>query len=337
MSSETVQTAGAKLPEHNRTGVNFRAPMPRPKVNGIVIDFHCHLLAASHGKAWFEAADHYGINKFLTMSPLEEAVRIQRDWPDRVGFIAVPRWFDEPPNYVDDWLRRIEMFYNIGSRIAKFHMAPATMQRRGWRLDSKELRPLLQEVVSRKMAIMTHVGDPDTWYCSKYTDCGKYGARDAHYDMWEGVMQEYFDIPWIGAHLGGNPENLPRLQRLLDKFPNLMLDCSATRWMVREVSSRREEAREFFIRNEDRILFGSDQVSMDDRGFDFLASRFWAHRKLWETAFIGQSPIYDPDLPEDAQPILRGLALPDTTLQKMYHDNPIRFLAKVGMSFEGWG
>jgi hypothetical protein len=137
--------------------------------------------------------------------------------------------------------------------------------------------------------------------------------------------------------MGGNPENFGRLQRLLDRFPNLMLDCSATRWMVREISARRDEAREFIIRNEDRILFGSDQVSTDERGFDFLSSRFWAHRKLWETAYIGPSPIFDPDLPEDQQPILRGLALPDQTLQKMYHDNPIQFLAKLGVSFEGWG
>jgi predicted TIM-barrel fold metal-dependent hydrolase len=311
--------------------------MPRPKVNGIVIDFHCHLLGARHARVWFESAAHYGIHAFVTQTPLEEAVGLQRDWPGRLHFIAIPKWHDTSPNYVDDWLRRIEMFHNIGSRIVKFHMAPATMQRRGWRLDSRELTPVFREIAARKMAIMTHVGDPDTWYCSKYADCGKYGARDAHYEMWEAVLVEYPNTPWIGAHMGGNPENLARLQRMLDKFSNLVLDCSATRWMVREISARREEAREFFIRNEDRILFGTDQVSGDDRGFDFLASRFWAHRKLWETAHIGPSPIFDPDLPEDQQPTLRGLALPDQTIQKIYHDNGIKFLAKVGATFEGWG
>ena len=107
-----------------------------------------------------------------------------------------------------------------------------------------------------------------------------------------------------------------------------MLDCSATRWMAREVSNRRDAAREFFIRNQDRILFGSDQVSGDDRKFDFLASRWWTHRKLWETAFIGPAPIIDPDLPESEQPTLRGLALPDGVLQKIYHDNAVRFLAR---------
>jgi hypothetical protein len=100
--------------------------------------------------------------------------------------------------------------------------------------------------------------------------------------------------------------------------------------MVREISARRDEAREFFIRNDDRILFGSDQVSGDDRPFDFLAGRYWCHRKLWETGYIGPSPILDPDLSEDRQPTMRGLALPDATLQKMYHDNAVKVLAQVG-------
>ena len=39
-------------PNHyNQTGFNFRAPMPRPKVRGTVVDFHCHLLANRHAPA----------------------------------------------------------------------------------------------------------------------------------------------------------------------------------------------------------------------------------------------------------------------------------------------
>ncbi len=304
--------------------------MPRPKVRGPVIDFHTHLLAARHGKVWFEAARHYGIDRFVSMTPLEEALGLARDFPGRIHFIVIPKWADPAPDWIDDWLRRLESFYNLGSRIVKFHQAPSTMQKRG-RLDSPLYKPIFREIVARKMAVMTHVGDPDTWYCARYADCGKFGARNDHYAMWEAVMGEYPDLPWVGAHMGGNPENLPRLQRLLDKFPNLSLDCSATRWMVREISLRRDEAREFFIRNADRIIFGTDQVSGDDRGFDFLASRFWAQRKLWETAYIGPSPILDPDLPQDQQPHLRGLALPDETIQKMYHDNAVQFLARVGV------
>lgn len=322
-----------KIPDFNRTGLNFHLPMPRPKVNGLVIDFHCHLLANRHAPVWFETAHHFGIDCFVTMCQLEEAVGLQRNYPGRLHFIAVPRWFDPPPNFVDDWMRRIDGFYNLGSRIAKFHMAPGTMAGHHWRLDSPTLRPLLREITGRGMAIMTHVGDPELWYNGKYADHNKYGTREEHYQMWESVMNEYPNTPWVGAHLGGNPENFARLQRLLDTYPNLSFDCSATRWMVREVSNHRDQAREFFIRNAGRIFFGSDQVSGDDRGFDFLASRFWAHRKLWETAYIGPTPILDPDLPQDQQPTLRGLALPDQVLQNIYHDNPTRFLSHLGLHF----
>ena len=39
-----------------------------------------------------------------------------------------------------DFLRRLESFYNLGSRIIKFHMAPQTMASRNWRLDSPQMR-----------------------------------------------------------------------------------------------------------------------------------------------------------------------------------------------------
>ncbi|HZZ43199.1 MAG TPA: amidohydrolase family protein [Tepidisphaeraceae bacterium] len=314
--------------------MDYRAPMPRPKVRGVTIDFHCHLFAARHAPDWFAAADHYGLDCFVTMTPLEEATVLQREHGDRVQFIAVPKWQEFN---VDDWLRRIEAFYNMGSRIIKIHAAPQTMAARGYTLESPEIQRVLKEAVDRKMVIMTHLGDPDTWYESKYTDHAKFGTRDEHYRMWERVLEQFRGHPWVGAHLGGNPENLTRLQHLLDTYPDLMLDISATRWMVREVSLRRDAAREFVIRNQSRLIFGSDQVSGDDRGFDFLASRFWAHRKLWETAYIGPTPIYDPDVPADKQPILRGLALPDQTIQRLYHDNAIELLAKANMSFPGWG
>jgi hypothetical protein len=310
--------APAKSSEYNRLNLDFHTPMPRPKVRGLVIDAHTHLIAARHGKIWFETAKHFGIDAFVTMAPLEEALGLQRDYPEKIQFIVIPAW--QNPS-IDDWLRRLEMFYN------------GTMAMRHIRLDSPALRPVLKEAAARGMILMSHVGDPDTWYSGKYADTAKYGSRDEHYAMWEGILQEYKEHPWLGAHMGGNPENLPRLQDLLDRFPNLYLDNSATRWMVRELSARRDAAREFVIRNSDRILFGTDQVSGDDRGFDFLASRFWAHRKLWETAYNGPSPIYDPDLKENEQPVLRGLALPDEIIQKLYHDNAVKLLGRVGVRF----
>lgn len=322
------------MSEHNRLSLDYRRPMPRPKVRGTVIDFHCHLLAARHAAAWFEAADHFGIDTFLSMSPLEEALAIQRFAGPRVHFIAIPRWNETSPDWREQWLRRIEGFHNLGSRMLKLHLAPQSLRRMGRTLDDPQLRRILQEAVDRGMIVMTHVGDPEAWYRGRYADASTWGRRDEHYAAWERALADHRDHPWVGAHLGGNPEDLPRLQRMLDTYPNLMLDLSATKWIVREVSARRDAAREFILRNVDRLLWGSDQVSGDDRGFDFYASRFWCHRKLWETAYVGQSPIADPDAPDGQPPQLRGLALPDETLQKLYRDNAIALLRRVGVELE---
>jgi predicted TIM-barrel fold metal-dependent hydrolase len=337
MSDALPAQAAPKLPEHNLLGLDYRRPIPRPKVRGPVIDAHIHLSAARHGKLWFEAADHYGLDCFLTMTPLEEALSLYRDWPHRLSFIVIPKWHDWGPGFIDNWLRRIEAFYNIGSRIVKFWFAPPAWGDRGWRLDSAMFRSLFKEAVARRMAIMTHIGDPDAWYRTRYGDSARYGTRLDHYRMWENVMGEWGrDVPWLAAHMAGHPEDLGHLQRLLDRWPRLRMDCSATKWVLRELCAQRDAARDFFIRNQDRILFGTDLVTADGRDFDFLASRFWAHRKLWETARIGPSPICDPEAPADAQPQMRGLALPDEVLQKLYHDNAAKMLAEVGAGFAGW-
>jgi len=54
---------------------------------------------------------------------------------------------------------------------------------------------------------------------------------------------------------------------------------------------------------------------------------------LWDTAYQGPCPILDPDLPAENQPTMRGLALPDDVLQKFYHDNAVKLLARVGVGF----
>ena len=327
MSVQSVTTS-----EYNRIGLDYHQPLPRPKVRGKVIDFHCHLVAARHARTWFAAADHFGIDLFVNMMPLEEALTLSRDYGNRLLFIAVPSWQQVVGDPIDDYLRRIEAFYNLGCRIVKFHCAPESMARRGWTLDSPRLRPVLAEVAARKMGIMTHVGDPDTWYAGRYSDTTRYGTRAQHYQMWENVLAQHPNTPWIGAHMCGHPEDLRQLQTLLDKYPHLRLDCSATKWIARSLSVNRDASREFFLHNQDRIIFGSDQVSADDRNYDFYASRFWVQRKMWETAYQGPSPIQDNDFPADSQPTLRGLALPDQALQKLYHDNAVRYLQAVGVN-----
>ncbi|HQY87994.1 MAG TPA: amidohydrolase family protein [Tepidisphaeraceae bacterium] len=325
-------TDPAKLPEYNQTFVNFRQPWPRAPVNGTVIDGHVHLLGSRHAESWFEAADHFGIDNFVSQTPLEEVLTLSRRWGHRLQFVAVPNWMKlGEPNRIDDWMRRLDAFANIGSKIAKAHLAPGTIKRTKLTIDGEEMSKIFRAMRDRGMIIMTHVGDPQLWYDGKYKDDAEYGTRADHYRLWSQRLEEHRGWPWLAAHLGGWPEGLNDMQGMLDRFPDLILDLSATKWIVRELSVQRDQAREFIMRNQDRLIWGSDQVSTDNRDFDFYASRWWCHRKLFETAWRGPSPILDPDATSERPSKIDGLALPTTVLQKLYHDNVQRLFSRVGV------
>jgi len=321
-------------PDFNQNHLDLLAGMPRPSVRGKMIDFHCHLLQARHGENWFKAADLYGIDVFANMTPLEGAPELKEKYGQRLLFIAVPTWQHQVQDHIEDFLARLEAFYQLGARIVKFHFAPQSIQRRGMPIDSAPVARVFEAARSRGMGFMSHVGDPDAWYATRYADASVYGTRELHYRQWENVLERYRGTPWIGAHLGGHPEDLDHLQRLLDTYPDLRLDCSATKWIARCVSAQPQKARDFFIRNQDRILFGSDQVSGDERSTEFFASRFWVQRMLWETDYAGESPIRDADIPGGVAK-LHGLALPPEVLQKLYHDNAVNYLRAIGVE-TGW-
>jgi hypothetical protein len=117
------------------------------------------------------------------------------------------------------------------------------------------------------------------------------------------------------------------LQSLLDRHANLLLDSSATKWIVREVARTPERVRAFIIRNSERILFGSDVVVDDKLDFEHYASRYWCQRTMWETPDRGESPIEDPDA--ENPPRLAGLDLPVDVLARLYHENAERIRAQI--------
>jgi predicted TIM-barrel fold metal-dependent hydrolase len=173
--------------------------------------------------------------------------------------------------------------------------------------------------------------DPDVWFQTVYADRDKYGSKSDQYVGLERMLELFPDLTWIGAHMGGDPEHPDHLEALLERYPHLYLDTSATKWQVREVSARRDAVRSLVCRHPDRFLFGSDLVTRHHLPREHYVSRYWAQRTLWESDWEGESPIADPDYRpgpgEPATPPLVGLELPADVLRRVYHDNAARLLA----------
>ncbi|MFN3166876.1 MAG: amidohydrolase family protein [Phycisphaeraceae bacterium] len=346
----------------NRLGLDYAEEARCFGYAGPIIDIHTHVSSPRAAEVFLDVCDAYGVERCWTMTGLDNVQPIRDSLPHdrrgRIQFICVPDYNkrDLPNTFTTDWLKDIEAFYALGSRIIKFWAAP-----RGRDFAPGPDNALLLDSPIRlqgfKLAydlgyrvFMTHVGDPDTWFQTAYADASKYGTKADQFKPLERLLDQYDDVTWIGAHMGGNPEDLDWLHDFLARHPNYVVDTSATKWQVRELSKTPTRLRAFVEANPGRVLFGSDIVAgpmnsgpnpddpAADHGFDLYASRYWALRTLWETGYQGPSPIVDPDLhkvdpsvDEKATAALHGAALPVSLLKDVYHTNAAKITAGMAL------
>lgn len=304
----------------------------------------------------------FGVSRWLSQTRRRDAPAVREVFGDAVHFVAVVDWGnpDRARAWREGFLEEMMIWHReFGSRVVKFWAAPRLWEIVGG--DPRDVVPLDSPWRVRAaglardlgMMIMTHVGDPDTWFRTRYADTDRFGRKADAYLALERMLDR-FPLPWIAAHMGGSPEDLDFLDGLLERHPNLYLDTSATKWVVRELSKHpRPRVREFFARWRGRVLFGSDVVvledhvapqnrfpgtrppaadlaSNEDEAFDLYASRYYALRLLLETEHEGESPIADPDLAmiEPARfgpmsaPRLQGVGLDADLLRTLYRDAP---------------
>jgi len=293
-----------------------------------IIDAHAHINGERAAQVYKRVCDLYGIEKVYSQTQLSQADAVRAVMGDRISFVAIPEYMHEDRQWAhtEGFLENLDHWHARGARMVKFWGAPRLrdyVETMG--LAPEEIVPfdsewklrIAEKAKSLGMMLMVHCADPDTWFKTMYADSSRYGTKASQYESLERLM-EHTGMPCMAAHMGGWPEDLGFLSGLLDRHPKLILDTSATKWMIRELSRHdSDELRAFLDRYRGRILFGSDIVTSDDHltatdpdnpafgnqlassereAFELYASRYWALRTMYETGYRGESNIADPDL-----------------------------------------
>lgn len=323
-----------------------------------IIDAHAHINGERAAEVYRRVCDLYGIERVYSQTQLAQADAVRSVMGDRISFVAIPEYMhkDKLWAFTEGFVENLDAWYARGARMVKFWGAPRLRdyvealdvdpdELIGF--DSKWRLKVAERAAELGMMLMVHVADPDTWFQTMYKDSTRYGTKRSQYESLERLL-DHTGMPCLAAHMGGWPEDLGFLDGLLERHPKLILDTSATKWMVREISKHpREEWVAFLRKHAGRILFGSDIVTSDehltatdpdspsfgnqlanseDEAFDLYASRYWALRTKYETHYDGESNIADPDLhmvaPERYtkmdSPRLRGFALEKADLEMLY-------------------
>jgi predicted TIM-barrel fold metal-dependent hydrolase len=110
--------------------------------------------------------------------------------------------------------------------------------------------------------------------------------------------------------------DLGRLGRHLDEFPNVYTETAA---IIAELGRQPNFAKEFFIKYQDRLLFGKDT---------YRPSEYYTYFRVLES----NDEYFDYFRKRHAFWKMYGLNLPDSVLEKVYYKNALKIIPGIDKS-----
>jgi hypothetical protein len=320
------------------------------------IDSHVHL---STGNGFFE--EQAQKDKFLLITlnvdhsdsvsvshQYEMALESVNQHPGRV-FYGATFYFDTAGWGTNSWSRKVishlshdisggavsvKLWKNIGmterDKNGKFIMVDDTL-----------LKPVIDFIISKNMPVTGHLGEPrNCWLPLKemtVSSDSSYFAENPKYHMFlhpeypsyedqinarDHLLELHPDLIFIGCHLGSLEWNVDELGKRLDKYPNMAVDMSARICHLQYQSSKdRKRVRDFCIKYQDRLLYGTDLSDNDSNDRGKLSS--WVHDTwLDDWKYFTSDEIMTSDKFRGA---FSGLKLPKEVINKIYSRNAIKW------------
>ncbi len=198
--------------------------------------------------------------------------------------------------------------------------------------DDPRFDPVWRRAGELGVPVLIHTGDPHQFWLPHDRHNERWlelkevpgRARPAdRYPPWEQIMAEQHNVfrrhpgtTFIDAHLGWLGGDLARLGRLLDELPNVYTEIGA---VLAELGRQPRNARAWFLRYQDRVLFGKDAYEPEE---------YHSYFRVLET----EDEYFDYYRKRHAFWKMYGLGLPDEVLKKLYYKNALRIIPGVDAS-----
>jgi len=199
-------------------------------------------------------------------------------------------------------------------------------------IDDPRFDPVFETCARLKIPVLIHTADPKQFwepvdkYNERWYELNEIPGRrrdPARNASWDELIAEQHNLfrrhkktIFIDAHLGWLGGDLARLGRLLDECPNVYTEIGA---VLAELGRQPRFAREWFIRYQDRVLFGKDTWNPVE---------YHTYFRVLETA-DEYFPYYRR---RHAFWMMYGLELPDEVLKKLYYKNALRIVPGIDAS-----
>ncbi len=135
---------------------------------------------------------------------------------------------------------------------------------------------------------------------------------------------------FVNAHMAMLYYDMDKVASLLNRYPNADVELSAT---VQDLGRAPRMMREFFLKYQDRILFGSD--GNPGRGVEEFWIPHWRFLETYDEHFDHPAQLRSATgAPLHGRWRISGMALPDPALRKVYYANALRYLPEARASIE---
>ena len=265
----------------------------------------------------------------------ESIKNISENQPDRIGlFVNVDFNSIDVENHIESQVKIIRNAVAKGAIGLKVYKSLGLTNKDSKgnrvRVDDERLGPIWEVCGELNIPVLIHSADPfqfwlpkdnqnERWFELKEKP-GRFYGDNSFIPPFEEIIKEQHTIfgrhnntTFINAHFGWMGNDLNKLGRHLDKYPNVMTEFGA---VVAELGRQPKTARQFFIDYQDRIMFGKDSYNKEE---------FYTYFRILES----DDEYFDYFRKRHAFWKMYGLNLPDEVLKKVYYENALRIFPSI--------
>jgi predicted TIM-barrel fold metal-dependent hydrolase len=305
------------------------------------IDFHGHpqdLINSADGLLRLGAAlDSINVRLMvaadnLSGERLQRAVAAIRAFPqmkDRVRVLAGIDFRNVGAGWAEKAIRQLEADLAAGAvgvgEIPK-SLGLSIKKPDGSRLhiDDPELDPIWDACARLGIPVFIHTADPEEFFRpvdytnERWLELSLFPGRRYPQDQFPGfdelmterdnLFRKHPKTTFVAAHMGWHANDLGRLGKLLDEFPNVYTEVGA---VLYDIGRQPHAAHDFFVKYQARVMFGKDSFQPEEYPY------YW---RVFET----RDEYFDYYRHYHASWKLYGIDLPDSVLRKVYYQNALK-------------
>ena len=314
------------------------------------IDIHCHI--NSRRSVFMEQAadDNFrilSINTDLPGLPVERqrdaAIAQQLAFPDRLAYLTSfsmkgwdeAGWQEKTRIYLEGSFQKgaigVKIWKNIG-------MVEKDKEGRFIMIDDPRFDLVLGYLEEKGIPVCGHLGEPRNCWLSleqmTVNNDRSYYGHHPEYHMFlhpecpsyeqqiqarDRMLQKHPKLKFMGAHLGSMEWSIDLLAEHFDRFPNLTVDLAERICHIQvQAQSNYEKVRDFFIKYQDRILYGTDKADGSEEGDPEEL------RPLLHQEWLSDWKFFTTDETMTSRKVngeFKGLRLPREVIEKIYFRN----------------